>query len=236
MHAVIDVDALAKRIVVRHREAGYLRLELPAEICHTAAIAAIESGLRQVTGVYRVTAQAADRRLSIRYDAHVCGVADVARGLRALLGQLPVPEVPTSAAAAPAAPPALLPPGLSPLLRDVGAKVRGVLGGLRAQVEQLRNPAAAGSAGVAGSLQSKLQPMLANALTEKAVINFLNDLVAFYLIKTHWELISQRWLKDPVKYANAWLTVFYLVFLLVRYRKSIAKAPPRIAAPADIQP
>lgn len=228
MHAAIDVDALARRIVVRHREAGYLRLELPAEICHAAAIAAIEQGLRQVTGVYRVTAYPADSRLSIRYDAHVCGVADVARGLRALLGQLPVPE-----ATASTAPPALVPPGLSPLLRDVGARVRGVLGGLRAQVEHMRNPAATGSA---GSLQSKLQPIVANALTEKAVINFLNDLVAFYLIKTHWELISQRWLKDPVKYANAWLTVFYLVFLLVRYRKSIAKAPPRIAAPADIQP
>jgi hypothetical protein len=38
----------------------------------------------------------------------------------------------------------------------------------------------------------------------------------------HWELISQRWLKDPVKHTNAWLTVFYLMFLLVRYRKSIA--------------
>ena len=233
MHAAIDVDALARRIVVRHREAGYLRLELPAEICHAAATAAIEQGLRQVTGVYRVSTYPADCRLSIRYDAHVCGVADVARGLRALLGQLPVPEAPTSPVAAPTAPPALVPPGLSPLLRDVGAKVRGVLGGLRAQVEHMRNPAATGSS---GSLQSKLRPIVANALTEKAVINFLNDLVAFYLIKTHWELISQRWLKDPVKYANAWLTVFYLVFLLVRYRKSIAKAQPRIAAPADVQP
>jgi hypothetical protein len=40
----------------------------------------------------------------------------------------------------------------------------------------------------------------------------------------HWELISQRWLKNPVKHADAWLTVFYLMFLLVRYRKSIAPA------------
>ena len=70
--------------------------------------------------------------------------------------------------------------------------------------------------------------MLATALTEKAAINFLNDLVAFYLVKVHWELISQRWLKSPVKHADAWLTVFYLMFLLVRYRKSIAT--PVVAA------
>jgi hypothetical protein len=64
--------------------------------------------------------------------------------------------------------------------------------------------------------------MLANALTEKAIVNFLNDLIAFYLVKVHWELISQRWLKNPVKHADAWLAIFYLMFLLVRYRKSIA--------------
>jgi hypothetical protein len=46
----------------------------------------------------------------------------------------------------------------------------------------------------------------------------------------HWELISQRWLKDPVKNANAWLTVFYLMFLLVRYRKSIAAEAAKPAA------
>ncbi len=93
--------------------------------------------------------------------------------------------------------------------------------GLRARLESLRHPGAP-----AGSLQARLQPVLANALSEKAIINFLNDIVAFYLIKVHWELISQRWLKDPVKYGNAWLTTFYLVFLLVRYRKSIAKPVP----------
>jgi hypothetical protein len=46
----------------------------------------------------------------------------------------------------------------------------------------------------------------------------------------HWELISKRWLQDPVKYANAWLSVFYLVFLLIRYRKTITKPVP-ITAP-----
>ena len=79
--------------------------------------------------------------------------------------------------------------------------------------------------------------MLANALTEKAIINFLNDLVAFYLVKVHWELISQRWLKSPAKHADAWLAAFYLVFLLVRYRKSIAaEAANPVAKPATVAP
>ena len=38
----MNADDLARRIVVRHREGGYLRLELPPEICHAAAAAVIE--------------------------------------------------------------------------------------------------------------------------------------------------------------------------------------------------
>ena len=65
-----------------------------------------------------------------------------------------------------------------------------------------------------------MQPLVESALTEKAIINFFNDIVAFYLIKVHWELITKRWLQNPVANSNAWLTTFYLVFLLVRYRKT----------------
>ncbi len=70
-----------------------------------------------------------------------------------------------------------------------------------------------------GSLQARLQPVIANALTEKAIIGFLNDLIAFYLIKVHWELITKRWMRNPVAHADAWLAIFYLIYLLVRYRK-----------------
>jgi hypothetical protein len=117
---------------------------------------------------------------------------------------------------------------LNPGLHDAAHQARRAFANLRGRIERLRHPKAA-----PGSLQAKLQPMLANALSEKAIINFLNDLVAFYLVKVHWELISQRWLKDPVKHANAWLTVFYLMFLLVRYRKAIAA---EAAKPVAVEP
>jgi hypothetical protein len=217
----MNADDLARRIVVRHREDGHLRLELPAEVCHPAAAAAMEQGLRAVAGVYRVEVFVPERRLSVRYEAHACSAADVARALKALLADLPDPPGPVAVAATAAASAA------EAKLHDIAAKARGAFADLRARVERLRQPNAP-----AGSLQAKLQPVLANALTEKAITNFLNDLVAFYLIKVHWELITQRWLKDPVKYGNAWLTTFYLVFLLVRYRKSIAKGGAKMPAPA----
>ena len=69
-------------------------------------------------------------------------------------------------------------------------------------------------------MQARFQPLVESALTEKAIINFFNDIVAFYLIRTHWDLISKRWLQNPIAHSNAWLTVFYLIFLLIRYRKN----------------
>lgn len=214
----MNVDELAGRIVVRHREVGYLRLELPPELCHAATSALVEQALRGVDGVYRVGFDLASRRLSIRYDSHVCSAGDVARQLKALLGQV-APHLRAAPAAAASSdgealanhPFHVAGERAREVARQVAARAKGVFAALR-------TPAAP-----EGSLQAKLQPVLASALTEKAVINFLNDLVAFYLIKVHWELISQRWLKDPLKFRNAWLTIFYLVFLLVRYRKQIAK-------------
>lgn len=219
----MTVDDLARRILVRHREAGHLRLELPAEICHAAAGATMEEAVAAVAGVYRVTFQAAERRLAVHFDDRLCSAADVARALRASLGNLPAAD------GADVAPGKARDPLMEArqALRDAAARSRQALQALRARVEALRQPTAP-----AGSLQARLQPMLANALTEKATINFLNDLVAFYLVKVHWELISQRWLKYPVKHADAWLAVFYLMFLLVRYRKSIA-APAVAAKPEE---
>lgn len=213
----MNADDLARRIVVRHREAGYLRLELPGEICHATATTLIEDALRQVVGVYRVNVYLPQRRLAVWYEAHACSAADVARALKACLGRLPSPQVevaPDSAVSLPAV-------SLLPVMTEAGRQARRLLGELGSRVGAALD-SGADPAGVKG----KLQPVLSSALSEKAITNFLNDVVAFYLIRVHWDLISKRWLQEPIKHANAWLTVFYLVFLLVRYRKSLAKPAP----------
>lgn len=217
----MNADDLARRIVVRHREAGYLRLELPGEICHATVTTLIEDALRQVVGVYRVNVYLAQRRLAVWYEAHACSAADVARALKACLGRLPSPQVeiaPDSAVSMPAV-------SLLPVLSGAGRQARRLLGELGGRVGSTLGSALDSGTDPAG-VKGKLQPVLSSALSEKAITNFLNDVVAFYLIRVHWDLISKRWLQEPIKHANAWLTVFYLVFLLVRYRKSLAKPVP----------
>ena len=206
------MNSLAKRIIVRHRESGHIRFALPAELCSPGANRALNDALRTQPGVYRVTLYASDRTLSIRYDAHVCSVHEVARKLFSSLATLPEK---TDADAEVASPALGLPAErLSAGVQNLEARTRQQLNRLMQRMSRYRQ---------LRGFQKRVQPVLESALTEKAITNFLNDLLAFYLIRVHWDLITQRWLREPLKFRSAWMTIFYLVFLLVRYRKTVAK-------------
>jgi hypothetical protein len=215
MSLPLDPDTLARQIIVRHRESGHIRFALPPALCSTAASQALNEALRGQSGVYRVTLYASERTLSVLYDAHVCSVHEVARKLFAALAAIATlpaeveadAEITSLTAARPAE-------RLSAGVQNLEARTRQQLNRLMQRMSRYRQ---------LRGIQARVQPVLESALTEKAIINFLNDLLAFYLIRVHWDLITQRWLRAPLKFRNAWLTVFYLVFLLVRYRKTVAK-------------
>lgn len=192
---------LASRIQVIHRETGFLRLELPSELCGEAAATAIEAGLSGQPGLLSAAVDRKIRRISLRYDAALLSTGQVARLLFGLLDGLPLDK-----------PAATAEPEAEAASDEAGGLFEPVLKRAREWLAPAGVPA--------DSLQGKLQPVLASALTEKAIINFFNDLVAFYLVKAHWDLITKRWIKQPLAYSNAWMTIFYLVFLLVRYRKT----------------
>jgi hypothetical protein len=197
---------LARQILVRHRAPGFLRLEVPAALCAPAAVARIESGLLTLAGVQSAAVDVAWRRISVRFDEAQVAAPQVARHLFGLLDGLPA-EAPAEEAPAAVAPEA----AGNDLYARAGNVFANFTAPLREAINRPQPP---------DSLAGKLQPLLASALTEKAITNFLNDLTAFYLVKVHWDLISKRWLKTPLAYSNAWMTTFYLVFLLIRYRKS----------------
>lgn len=208
------VARLQDRVVLRHRAEGHLRFQLPGELLSPAAAEAIESGLREVEGVYRVIVYRGAGKLSVRFQDTVCGLKDVALALDAILDELAADGLEPEPEPEEAKP---------PLKERVASFLR--LDRLKAKAEELRAKASVAAAVI--SARSGL-PIKLPANLEGAAIGFLNDLVAFYLIKVHWNLILQQWLKQPFKYRNAWLTVFYLTFLMVRHRKSSqAKALPK---------
>jgi hypothetical protein len=54
---------------------------------------------------------------------------------------------------------------------------------------------------------------------EKALHEFLTDVVVLYLIRVHWDRITQQWLRNPIRFRYEWLAVFYLTYLMVRARQ-----------------
>lgn len=209
-------DDWSRRIFVRYRAAGHLRLELPAAICSPASAHCIETALRRQEGVYRVGLHAGERKLSVFYDAHVCDAGAIARCLQQVLPRLPATDAPPQAAAGETAADPASTAAARGRAHRVGTATQFEAAARRSLRRLLRGldryPQLQG-------VRSRVQPVLESALSERAIVNFLNDLLAFHLIRVHWDLINQQWLRDPLKFRSAWLTIFYLVFLLVRYRK-----------------
>ena len=214
MSDAFSLETLARQIIVRYRGTGHARFALPAALCEEFFAAAIEENLRNLPGVYRATVYRRQGKLSVYYDPHACGLHDVAR---CLLGALATPAAKKQREAAFASMTQRL--HVAQPLQWLKDKT----GNLKAKAADWKTKGKLLSQFASG--QTKGKSVLQNILSEKSVINFTNDVVVFYLVKQHWELITQKWLKQPLKYRNAWLTTFYLVFLLVRYRKQSAKKP-----------
>lgn len=214
MSDVFHPDALARQIVVRHRGAGHVRFALPATLCEEPYAAALEESLRRLAGVYRVTLYRRQGKLSVFYDRHACSLHDVALCLHGALGTLDKLKAQESVSTS-----------MTQRLRAANP-----MSWLKAKTERAKTKVEewrfkAKLLKQIATYHPQVHPWVQNVFSERAIINFANDLVIFYLIKVHWDMITQKWLRQPFKYRNAWLSSFYLVFLLVRYRKQPAKKP-----------
>ncbi len=191
-----------KRVVLRSRAPGHLRFDLPCDWAAGGAAEYLTREMAALDGVYRVSIFAGPRKFSIRYDPAACGEKLVIRHLAAL-----VTKMPDGFQGHP-------PPGLrqkilsNPLARWGLEKYERVRKGALT-VQQLVD-----------LKMGRKQPLPFDA--KEWGIHFVNDLVAFYLIRVHWERIFRQWLPDPWTYRYQWLTIIYLTTVLVRYRKSSA--------------
>jgi hypothetical protein len=194
---------------VRHREPGHVRFDLPEALRSPEAAAVLAGGLEAIEGVYRVTVFRGAGKLSVRWFEDVCRLSDIARVLAGLVGEAVDLEPPPPAAGE--APAGDGRAGWLARLRQVGP-VRAV----RARYDDLR-----AKAEVLGKIVAIKtgKPAPSGGDVQEWVIHFLNDLVAFYLIRQHWDRIIGQWLPRPWTFRYQWMTVFYLTFLLVRYRK-----------------
>jgi hypothetical protein len=56
-------------------------------------------------------------------------------------------------------------------------------------------------------------------LDEDTVIHVLNDALMLYLIRLHWPLIAEQWIRRPWLHRYEWLATGYMLYLYVRSRR-----------------
>jgi hypothetical protein len=228
-----SVNPLSRQLLVLHKSAGHVRFALPATLANPGSAAVIEAALLRIAGVRLVRIDVDTGKMGVHYDPIACSLRQLALVLKGSLDA-------AAAAAQPAAPGKPAMPGVGELgqqlargLKQAETLARGFLRSLQTQPVAPQATAKTANPGKLAPLRRAFNPSLLN---ERSVVNFANDIVAFYLIRVHWNLITQHWIKAPLQHGSAWLTVFYLTFLLVRYRKGAAPAPAKsLPAPVEEQ-
>lgn len=203
----MDPQSVMAAVRLRHRTPGHLRFDLPESLCRAEIADYLEQGLHQIEGVRHVRVYRRARKLSVFYATTVCDVADVARRLARLI-ELLVRHAEVTPAGRSGR------PGLWRRWRAARP-----LAGLQARYRAWRSRAQMFGAVAKAHWQYNPALRVLGDDPEKALLTFLNDAVTFYLIKVHWNLIVNQWLKQPLRFRYEWATAFYLVFLLVRSRE-----------------
>lgn len=166
----------------------------------------ISDHIAAIDGVYSVRLYRGQQKLSIRYDEYACDFHTLARRLFQVLADLEQQgwfEAKSIVESGKLGIKSRL--NQSRITRWFGAKYQAA-------------QETAQAAKLLGKLSTKGPKALIND-PEKAIIDFLNDILVLYLIRVHWTRITQEWLVRPFVYRYEWMAVFYLFFLLVRSRK-----------------
>lgn len=188
--------SVSSSIVLRYRAAGHVRYQLSVASCNPPARRAIEAALRGTEGIYRVDFFARQRKISIRYIETVCSFEQ--------LDLLVHREAEASALAAPI-------PSCCAAPLQAGTSVS-------ERKHTRSSPLAWARTKLAGAGVDRTIPAMP-WLKESTVVEFLNDALVLFLIKLHWHMITQHWLRQPWRYRYEWLAALYMIYLLVRSRR-----------------
>lgn len=200
--------AIQNKFVLRYRDKGHVRFQVPVEACTESIAKLLTDKLNDLPGVYRVVFYRSQQKLSIRFQETVCEFDSLAKQLFDILSEMeqakefdrkPITE-------------SRLRKGQS---SSTSSKPKPI-NWFQQKYTDVKETIQA--AKIVGKVGLKKQKALLND-PEKAVIDFLNDILVLFLIKLHWQHITQQWIVKPFKYRYEWMAVFYMFYLLIRSRK-----------------
>ena len=200
--------SIQKEFVLRYREDGHVRFQIPARICNIDVAKAVTDGISGIDGVYRVNLYRSQQKLSIRFKESVCDFKSVAKQLFDLLTDLEkkgdLKPKPVSK---------------STLWKEKAKAKLDAFKPTRWAKEKFGDAKETVHAAKVITRLGMKKPTAFMKDPEKTIIDFLNDILVLFLIRLHWNDITQHWLLKPLKHRYEWMALFYMFFLLVRSRK-----------------
>jgi hypothetical protein len=201
--------SIQKEFVVRYRSEGHVRFQIPSRATQADIAQRITDNVQAIRGVYEVRLFRNAKKLVIRYHEPDCAFIELAKQLSASLAELEQQGWFNHQALVSASVKSRL--GLKE--RFKASRINRWFG---SKITAAKETAQA--AKVLGKLSSK-GPKALFKDPEKAVTDFLTDILVMYLIKIHWTRITQQWLVKPFVHRYEWMATFYMFYLLVRSRR-----------------
>ena len=196
--------SIQQEIILRHKSFGHVRFQIPECICSPDAATITSDAIANIDGVYRVNLFRNKKKLSIRYVEENLSFSELAEQLMTLLSELEDKGIFKKQAS-------------STNVSDIKASLK--LSDWKsinwAKDKYTETKETAQAIGILTKFGLKKKPeILENP--EKTLITFFNDVLVLFLIKTHWKLITKKWILSPMKYRYQWVTIFYLMYLFIR--------------------
>lgn len=195
--------SIQQQVILRFRGPGHVRFALPAALCRPGAAERLVEGLRSTQGIYRVDLYRRQRKLAVRYEEETIGFRRLAATFAAVIAEI----------------------GSSPGPAGTGTGLAAASGApavhrCRAWAAQKAEEARETLVALRIVMREKLSRGLQASPERRQFFGeFLTDILVLYLIKTHWHLITQHWLKRPWQYRYEWMAALYMIYLLVSSKK-----------------
>ena len=179
--------SIQKQFVLRYREDGHVRFQIPSKACEADTAKRLTDEIARIGGVYSVNLYRGQKKLSIRYSQSALDFKSLAKQLFQLLSELERQGLFEAKSLS-----------LTTKKRFINSLKQSRLSRWVNEKYQAGKETAQ-AAKLLGKLGAKGPKALIND-PEKAIIDFFNDVLVLYLIKSHWTRITQEWLVRPLAY------------------------------------
>jgi hypothetical protein len=198
--------SIQREIILRYRSDGHVRFQLPAKLCQKNAAFLLQQAIEKIEGVYHARVFPRQGKLAIHFSHQTCSFTHLAKQLFGIIedlkkqGHLNKKELPKQT-----------------VTQSLKEKIQNLPVSQWTKEKYTDTKDTAKAVGILARLGFKNKSGILKD-PEKTMVNFFNDILVLYLIKTHWHVITQHWIVKPFRHRYEWMTVFYLMYLLVRSR------------------